>query len=207
MQFLRILRKSAFFCSLILLIACSNSAQAHTGWALDPQAQKQAKLLTEATRAGDYNRVQSLLQQGVDVNGHTGDKMVPGETAIIFAARAGSLELVELLLAWGACPNACAWREWPHAGSPVLRYALDGGSLAVVCRLIQAGARVDASTESGINQSVQNVTLLGYAIKEHMPLNLICALLAGGNPKTLANQAVGCASANWTPPYIPTRIN
>src|SRR5580698_1497988 len=80
--------------------------------------------------------VRALVAQKADVNAPQPD----GTTALTWAARAGDLELVNLLLGAGADVKA-ANRD----GATALYEASENGNAAVIERLLKAGADVNAT--------------------------------------------------------------
>lgn len=88
----------------------------------------------------DFQRIGELLRHGADPNSATPD----GKTALMFAAKAGRLGLVNDLLRAGANVNAVN----RHAGT-ALMYAAQGGYLPVVQRLLEVGATVNATSTNG----------------------------------------------------------
>src|SRR5262245_28557487 len=64
--------------------------------------------LNDAATKGDVRTVQALLRGGVDVDGRdVGDDVAPTDRPLRGAAAAGHLEVVNVLLAWGANPDWC----------------------------------------------------------------------------------------------------
>lgn len=119
------------------------------------------------------------------------------ETSLMHASLAADLkEMIRLILS-GADVNAVAFRDQPHGGFPVLRYAIDSHSHEAVHLLLEAGANVHDLTESPLiikaflcvpGPSVRNLSLLSHAVHTKAPINIIEALLehgadVNGNPK------------------------
>jgi uncharacterized protein len=84
----------------------------------------------------NWAAVRTLVAQKTDVNAPQPD----GTTALTWAARAGDLELVDLLLAAGATVKA-ANRD----GATALYEASENGNAAVIERLLKAGADVNGT--------------------------------------------------------------
>lgn len=105
-----------------------------------------AEALVKAAEAGDADRVQRILDEGVNVN-----LVSPGDgTALIGAARGGQRDLVEYLLARGADPNLPSLGD----GSPLIA-AAEHGSVEIVTRLLDAGADIDRQVEGDENALMQ----------------------------------------------------
>ena len=68
------------------------------------------------------------------------------ETALIFAARNGDYECIELLLQEGANMNRVGWR-----GSTALMWAVRPSNAECVCRLLQTGADINHCNQLGYN--------------------------------------------------------
>lgn len=111
------------------------------------------------------------------------------ETPLMLAAQDGNIKEMKKLISAGANVNAIYGCEQPHAGNPVLRYAIDSRSLEAVALLIAAGANINGATESPIvihNKSflpqlhVRNISLLAHAIRIHAPLEIIKTLIESG---------------------------
>jgi len=98
--------------------------------------------IIDATKRGDIEEVQALIQQGADVNEAYGD----GMTALHWAAERGDLRVAEVLIAAGASVEA---------GTRIGHYtplhiAAKAGRPEVVAALIEAGVDVNvATTNSG----------------------------------------------------------
>ena len=102
------------------------------------------------------------------------------------AASMGYADIMRALIDAGADVNDIDGWDWPHAGKPVLRYAIDSGSLPSVEMLIKAGAVVNEFTECPIlhpkrtHANERNLTLLACAIHSHAPMAIIKALIKAG---------------------------
>lgn len=96
--------------------------------------------LIDATLAMDLRQVKSLLADGTDteVFGKS------GWTALMYAARDGSIEIARALIESGANVDAS-----DRMGGTALMYASRDGHFEVVCALLAAGANVDAADEDG----------------------------------------------------------
>jgi len=94
--------------------------------------------IIDATKRGDIEEVQTLIQQGADVNEAYGD----GMTALHWAAERGDLMVAEVLIAAGASVEA---------GTRIGHYtplhmAAKAARPEVVAALVEAGATVNAAT-------------------------------------------------------------
>jgi hypothetical protein len=95
------------------------------------------KRLWIATRAGKYDTVRELLDQGVDANKANRD----GETPLHMAAARGQYRVAELLLERGAKASINARTVWK--GTP-LHTAAEWGKYDIADLLIDEGADIDA---------------------------------------------------------------
>jgi uncharacterized protein len=113
-----------------------------SGPVLTSAAPRAEAVVAEAAMRGDASRVRALLRDGADVNAAQGD----GMTALHWSALNGDLETMNLLLYAGATtePLTRVGRYTP------LHLASSRGHAASVRRLLDAGARVDRLTESGV---------------------------------------------------------
>ncbi len=119
--------------------------------------------LVTATEHGAAVVVQSLIEQGEDVN------LTLQRTPLHVAADQGDMEIVDLLLVNGAdvdTPN--------HSGQVPLFLAIRKGHLEIAWQLINAGAEPPATTDSGY-------TLLMVAVRAE-DLELVRWLLDNGSP-------------------------
>ena len=91
-----------------------------------------ASPLIEAASMGDTQKVQTLLEQGTDVNAKDDD----GSTALMAAATYGHIEVVQNLLAQGADVNAK-----DNNGSTAIMMAKKEGHKEIVRILMEAGAK------------------------------------------------------------------
>lgn len=97
-----------------------------------------------ASYVGDVERMEALIDDGVDVNAAAGFESHETSPPLILAAGGGHTEAVKLLLRHRADPNV-AGRE----GSTPIIAAAAGGHMAVVELLIANGANVNANSSFG----------------------------------------------------------
>src|SRR4029434_10077420 len=95
---------------------------------------------------GDVDLVRTLLAAG----GNARAARWNGETAVMIASNAGSLDSVRQLVARGADVNAAE----PRNGQTALMWAAAEGHSDVVAGLVEMGARVDAATRAGFTALV-----------------------------------------------------
>ena len=125
------------------------------------------------------------------------------ETPLMKAASKGDIHSMKKLIAKNANVNAVAWRDQPCGGKPVLRYAIDGGSVKAVKLLIKAGANVNEFTENHIihperkQANERNLFLLASAINSCASINIIRELINGN-----ADVNKGALIGDWTPLMI-----
>lgn len=100
----------------------------------------QGSPLAEAARRGDRQTVQSLLNQGLDVNAAGRD----GTPALHWAVRVDDQELVRMLLAKGADVNALN-----RYGQAPIHVAVQNRHRDMVQTLVRAGASVEKADGSG----------------------------------------------------------
>lgn len=122
--------------------------------------------LLDAAARGDVAAVQSLLAAGVDPNAARGD----GLTALHMAARAGNLEVTNLLLKGGA--NVAAVTRL--GGYTPLHLASEVAQAATAAALLEAGA------QAGVKTTASGVTPLHLAAKAPKGENVIRVLLEHG---------------------------
>lgn len=92
--------------------------------------------LFAAARSGNVKSVRAWIRRGVDVNGRDiDDGVAPVNRPLAVAAEHGHLEVVEVLLAAGARPDACCC-----SCVTALHYAIRGEHAKIVARLLEAGA-------------------------------------------------------------------
>ena len=105
--------------------------------------------LMHAARDGDIYKAQELLSKGHNVNEKTKRSYA---TPLIFAASAGKVEMVKLLLKHGADPNLCTWGDV----CPIW-WATQSGSYETVKTLIEAGA--DVKKYPNVGSTIEASTL------------------------------------------------
>ncbi len=97
--------------------------------------------LMEATRGGQTERVQELLEAGADVNA----KIEGNVTALMFAASEGHTDTMRTLLEAGAEVG----EKHSFTGASALDYAALAGHTEAVVALLEAGVDVDAKDQGG----------------------------------------------------------
>lgn len=110
---------------------------------------------------------------------------VEDKTSLMDAAQKADLVTMQKLIAGGADVNAIAWRDQPHGGRPVLRFAIDSGSYEAVKMLLDAGATPHEFTESPIitdhkDSNQRNLSLLCHAINSQASIDIIALLIDRG---------------------------
>ncbi len=92
-------------------------------------------LLHIASRSGDAQSVKLLLQHGWDrfINAFAENTCTP----LMFAASAGALDVIEVLISFGADVNA---HDVDHIGNTALREVVETADTSVVELLLRAGA-------------------------------------------------------------------
>ncbi len=88
-----------------------------------------------------FNSIKLLIEQGVNINANDDD----GNTAILFAAEKGRIDVVNYLIEQGAYIN------YENTGITACHLAANKGHLEVVKLLIEKGALVNAETHEGMN--------------------------------------------------------
>ena len=121
----------AFIASVILTVEIAQTRSA--------RPVEDTVVVTAAERQ-DWVRVQSLIQEGADINANQPD----GATALHWAVHWNDLETVAALIEAGAEVDAIN-----DLGVPPLWIAIDGGNTDIAIRLIDAGANVNARLATG----------------------------------------------------------
>ena len=127
-------------------------------------------MMLEAVAQGDIASVYAHLESGVSVE----CKDANGDSALANAAFNGHLDVLKLLLARGANPNAANRVD----GDTVLMWAASTGRLDIVVQLLRAGANVNAENKKGYR------ALYRAAYKDHVELVKLL-LVAGAEPKAV----------------------
>ena len=104
------------------------------------QPQNLEQQLYTAAEQGDFNKVQTLLQQGANVN-YTNNF---GMTVLFAAAEGGRAKIVRLLIEKGLDVNAKS-----YTGYTALMAAVSNGRKNSTKALIESGADINAQTNSG----------------------------------------------------------
>jgi ankyrin repeat protein len=132
------IRMKLMFCLLALAVS-----------SLHAEVSVATEMLTKACRLGDEKTAESLLAAGV--NPDLPDRF--GATPLYYAASFNRTEIVELLLAYQADPNARVIINPPkdanQFSSAPLQYAAGSGNLRIVSMLIEAGASVNTKGSEG----------------------------------------------------------
>ncbi len=100
-------------------------------------------LLESAIRSDDINHIRFALEHGADANGIAA---IAYALNLRFALQEEPIDMVRLLLQYGASVNACYDKRHPGGMTP-LHLAADKGYEQVCQLLLQHGARVNASNE------------------------------------------------------------
>lgn len=138
---------------LVVLVGGADVAAAHAqeggGTKEEERVQEgeavQAKALWKAAREGDLAAIQSLLDDGVDVNSPT----QYGATALSYAVDRGHKEVVKLLLERGANPNS---RDSFYGATP-FTWALSDGDIELIRLLVDGGAEgIDSALLMSVNR-------------------------------------------------------
>ena len=108
--------------------------------------------LIDACYYGDMERVESLLDAGVDINARNKE----GVTALAYASEKGYMDIVRKLLANNADVNARS-----NIGSTPLMNAAYTGQLKIVDTLIASGADVNAQSANGTT-ALMNAAAHGF---------------------------------------------
>jgi hypothetical protein len=129
---LQSLRRTIVLVIVVLLPELVWAGVPARGWELDHPNQ-----LMSAARAGDLTKVEQLLAEGHGVNQALKKSKA---TPLIFAASAGKVEVVKILLDRGANANQCSWGNV----CPIW-WAVHSGSYETTKILIDAGAKVNSN--------------------------------------------------------------
>lgn len=105
-------------------------------------------LLHFAISKNDIVATDLLLKFGLDVNSTT-DEMQ--RTALHEAALGNKIEIVELLIGWGADPNIC-----DSDRNTAMHFAVDYGYLEVVKALLASSTSVDLNVRNNTNMTPFN---------------------------------------------------
>lgn len=107
-------------------------------------------------------------------------EIIQEETELMRASEKADLAEMQILIDAGEDVNAAAFRDQPRGGKPVLRYAIDSGSIEAVRLLLKAGATPDNFTSDHREIPVRNLSLLLYAIAKQADILIIKELLLHG---------------------------
>ena len=136
--------------------------------------------LVEAAARQDWQRVQTLVEEGAAVNAPRAD----GVTALLWAAHWDDLESVETLLEAGADPNAAD----DHGVTPLMR-ACENTSVEVTRALLEAGADANRAQTSGLTP------LMLAAGTGHR--GVVRALLESGADVNAVTHSTGVTALMW----------
>src|SRR5579862_6201795 len=114
----------------VVVVMCSGAALSIAGYGAP------ASPVADAAMNQNRGEARALVAKKADVNAAQPD----GTTALMWAARAGDLELVDLLLAAGANVKAAN-----QDGASAFYEASENGNAAVIERLLKAGADVNGT--------------------------------------------------------------
>jgi uncharacterized protein len=128
---------------------------------LSPYVMADVNALFRATEAGDVEKVQSLLDSGVDIN----ERNKFGSFAINSAAVKNNMTLLRLFIEKGADVNV---QNWSGDTALICATKYAGGQKETVKLLLEAGANVELQDEDG-------KTALDYA-KEKGHLDAVALL-------------------------------
>ena len=125
------------FCALFLFSSCASSTPKKSS----PRISRTTAMLFSSVSLGDSDKVESLIEQGADVNG----RVEGGYTPLIIAAREGHGPIVRLLIDKGADVNA---KEDNGVTALMTAAAKKRHDIAKI--LVDAGADVNASNKKGL---------------------------------------------------------
>jgi ankyrin repeat protein/beta-lactamase regulating signal transducer with metallopeptidase domain len=103
------------------------------------------QMFKRATKNGDLTTIETLLSIGFDPSGAVDGQ---GYTPLWYAIVCGRTDVVDLLLAAHADPNARVMAPPPFYATP-LQLALQEGKIDIASRLVAAGAHVDVKGANG----------------------------------------------------------
>lgn len=132
----------------------------------------------DAAKAGDANKVREALAGGIPVDLRDDWNMPWDQTALMYAARGGHLELFQILLKAGASVSAKDKNARDSAGeNQPLHHAMAGRNLALIEELISAGADVNALNSFGdtpLNRAIEenNLDAARLLLKRGATVNL-----------------------------------
>jgi len=141
-----------------------------------------------AATNGDDASVEALLRAGADAQTTRGDS---GETVLMIGAMAGDAGVLQRLLAYGADPNVTD----DVRGQTALMWAAAEGHPEAARVLVDAGAKIDARSSTGI-------TPLMFAIRAGHISTTLALLDLGADLKALApdgttNLGLAIFNAHW----------
>ncbi|TAL38070.1 MAG: hypothetical protein EPN93_04905 [Spirochaetes bacterium] len=169
--------KGALYALIVIISISGRGILAAQGDAESPEIPVPITRLYEAVRAGDMQKMRTLLHEGVDLRHpactgllhtavefdnadslrqllesgmHANERPVSynGETALHMAVSKGKQELVNLLLDGGALPDLLADEALTQGLTP-LHYAVIGNDLLMVKLLLDRGASVSTTSFDG----------------------------------------------------------
>jgi len=141
------------------------------------------RTLIKEVRLGNMTEVVSLLERGADVNA-----LGRGLSPLMLSARNGRLDLVRLLLDWGADANTP-----DKDGTNALMHAAQVGSLDLATLLLDRRADVNARDEGGFSALMYAAKLM-YAPRQ-VHRDLVTLLLDRGADVNAEAEALGGATA------------
>ncbi|MDT4897300.1 MAG: hypothetical protein QOH25_2377 [Acidobacteriota bacterium] len=160
--------------------------------------------LIKATQEGDLNRIKLLIADGADVNAKSRDEWLPlmyaaldasndtGWTALMIATIEGHVDVVRVLLEYGAEVSAENNRGWT-----ALRFAVSMDETEILYMLLAAGAEANIADHEG-------KTALMQAAGENIEGSLKALLDAGANPQLADNK--GQTALMIAQKHGPTKI-